>query len=120
MFLGSVIVVCVLCGAAAMENGTSCAEVRQVFVMRGIGAAHLVPDTWTEGKDSNLCPSSQTCCSKSMESKYEEAGRKDLKNLLQGADSYLKTLISTSATKFRGNIYSKCLLQEQPSTFSDA
>ncbi|CAL1281084.1 unnamed protein product [Larinioides sclopetarius] len=101
MFLGSVIVVCVLCGAAALENGTSCAEVRQVFVMRGIGAAHLVPDTWTEGKDLSLCPSSQTCCSKSMESKYEEAGRKDLKNLLQGADSYLKTLISTSATKFR-------------------
>ncbi|GFY52520.1 glypican-5 [Trichonephila inaurata madagascariensis] len=53
-----------------------------------------------KGKDLNLCPSSQTCCSKSMESKFEEAGRKDLKNLLQGADSYLKTLISTSATKF--------------------
>ncbi|KFM75525.1 Glypican-5, partial [Stegodyphus mimosarum] len=101
MSLGSVIFACVLCGAAALENGTSCADVRQVFVMKGIGQAQLVPDMRTKGEELELCPSAQTCCSKSMEDQYQEAVKKDFKNMLQGAGSYLKTLITTSATKFR-------------------
>lgn len=95
-----VFVLSLMCCAAAVENG-SCSDVRQVFVMKGIGGSHLVPDAWTKGDDLDLCPSSQTCCSKSMEEQYQVAVKKDFRNMLQGAGSYLKMLITTSATKFR-------------------
>ncbi|GIX97440.1 uncharacterized protein CEXT_546971 [Caerostris extrusa] len=115
MYLGSVVAVCVLCGRSLWRTARA-AEVRRAFEMRGLGA--LVPDSWTEGNDLKLCPSSQTCCSISMENKYEEAGRKDLKNLLQGVDSYLKTLISTSATKFRGTNPKRPEIQMQVNSVS--
>ncbi|XP_054708759.1 glypican-5-like [Uloborus diversus] len=101
MSLESFLLACLLGTVAAVHNGTNCSDVRRVFVTKGIGQANIVPDTWTKGDALELCPSSQTCCSRSMETQYKDAVKRDFKHLLQDAGSYLKTLITTSATKFR-------------------
>lgn len=87
--------------AAESSEPETCSEVRQEFVVKGIGSSPSVPDKQVKGDDLELCPSAKTCCTKSMEEQYQEAVKKDFRIMLQDSGSYLKTLITTSASKFR-------------------
>ncbi|XP_067143057.1 glypican-5 isoform X2 [Centruroides vittatus] len=98
-------------------NKDLCTEVRQLFVMKHIGSSDLVPDQQIKGNDLEICPSPKSCCTNQMVERYIEAAKKDFRNMLQTSSSYLKTLIASSATKFRENFVEMIQLSENNTNF---
>lgn len=98
-------------------NKDLCTEVRQIFVMKHIGSSDLVPDQQIKGNDLEICPSPKSCCTNQMIERYIEAAKKDFRNMLQTSSSYLKTLIASSATRFRENFIEMIQVSENNTNF---
>lgn len=58
-------------------------------------------------EETPLCSSSwnSSCCSPAMERRYSAASKKEFQLMLQTSNSFLQSLLSTSATKLRGKYF---------------
>lgn len=84
-------------------NKSSCEDVRQHFMDKNIGSAKDTSDMSHEEEETPLCSNSwnTSCCTPAMERRYSAASKKEFQLMLQTSNSFLQSLLSTSATKLR-------------------
>ncbi|XP_039237880.1 glypican-5 [Pipra filicauda] len=80
----------------------SCDAVQKVFQLRRLGPLGGVPESPRAGVDLQVCTSrNPTCCTKTMEERYQTAAKQDIQQVLQTSSAALKFLISRNAAAFQ-------------------